>query len=156
MPDRAGARNAALRGAARSSYEAGLSGGGHAASAAEPGREQARLLQAVREFETYLRATAERIPGYGERRRVGEAISTAFTESAVNQVVSKRMIKKQQMRWTPRGAHLLLQAAAPGTRGHLKSNGFRPNGVVAGITRHGSIPPPHRGPVVEEPTAGNY
>ena len=23
--------------------------------------------------------------------------------------VSKRMVKKQQMRWTPRGAHLLLQ-----------------------------------------------
>jgi hypothetical protein len=27
----------------------------------------------------------------------------------VNQVVSKRMVKKQQMQWTPRGAHLLLQ-----------------------------------------------
>ncbi len=26
-----------------------------------------------------------------------------------NRVVSKRMVKKQQMRWTPRGAHLLLQ-----------------------------------------------
>ena len=30
-------------------------------------------------------------------------------ESAVNQVVSTRMVKKQQMRWSPRGAHLLLQ-----------------------------------------------
>jgi hypothetical protein len=30
-------------------------------------------------------------------------------ESAVNQVISKRMVKRQQMRWTPRGAHLLLQ-----------------------------------------------
>jgi hypothetical protein len=38
-----------------------------------------------------------------------EAISTAFVESTVNQVISKRMVKKQQMRWTPRGAHLLLQ-----------------------------------------------
>ena len=46
---------------------------------------------------------------YGERQRAGEAISTAFTESAVNQVIAKRMVKKQQMRWTPRGAHLLLQ-----------------------------------------------
>jgi len=36
-------------------------------------------------------------------------ISTAFTESAVNQVISKRMVKKQQMRWTQKGAHLLLQ-----------------------------------------------
>lgn len=30
-------------------------------------------------------------------------------ESVVNQVVAKRMVKRQQMRWTPRGAHLLLQ-----------------------------------------------
>ncbi len=29
--------------------------------------------------------------------------------AAVNQVIAKRMVKKQQMRWTPRGAHLLLQ-----------------------------------------------
>jgi hypothetical protein len=64
---------------------------------------------AVREFDSYLRANAEQIPNYGEHRRAGEAISTAFTESAVNQVISKRMDKKQQMRWTPRGAHLLLQ-----------------------------------------------
>jgi hypothetical protein len=36
-------------------------------------------------------------------------ISSAFVESAVNQVVSKRMVRQQQMRWTLRGAHLLLQ-----------------------------------------------
>jgi len=30
-------------------------------------------------------------------------------EAAVNAVVSKRFAKKQQMRWTRRGAHLLLQ-----------------------------------------------
>jgi len=76
---------------------------------AEPGLEQVKLLKAVREFDGYLRANADRIPNYGERRRAGEAISTAFTESAVNQIISKRMVKKQQMRWTPRGAHLLLQ-----------------------------------------------
>jgi len=27
----------------------------------------------------------------------------------INQVVSKRMVKKQQMQWTPQGAHLFLQ-----------------------------------------------
>ena len=32
-----------------------------------------------------------------------------FVESTINQVVSKRFVKKQQMQWTPRGAHLLLQ-----------------------------------------------
>ncbi len=30
-------------------------------------------------------------------------------ESTVNQVVSKRFVKKQQMKWSPRGAHLVLQ-----------------------------------------------
>jgi hypothetical protein len=42
-----------------------------------------------------------------ERRE--KTISTAFVESTINQVVSKRFVKKQQMQWTPRGAHLLLQ-----------------------------------------------
>src|SRR5438477_2722134 len=35
-----------------------------------------------------------------------------FVESTVNQVVSKRMVKKQQMRWAPKSAHLLLQVRA--------------------------------------------
>jgi hypothetical protein len=74
-----------------------------------PNDEPGKLLTAVREFDGYLRANAGRIPNYGERRRAGEAISTAFVESTVNQVISKRMVKKQQMRWSPRGAHLLLQ-----------------------------------------------
>ena len=42
-------------------------------------------------------------------RCVRPTISSAFVESAVNQVISKRMVKKQQMRWSKRGAHLLLQ-----------------------------------------------
>jgi hypothetical protein len=45
----------------------------------------------------------------GERYRSGERISTGFVESTVNQVISKRFCKKQQMQWTKRGAHLLLQ-----------------------------------------------
>jgi hypothetical protein len=49
------------------------------------------------------------LPNYGDRYRHGEKISTAFAESAVNQVISKRMVKKQQMQWTESGAHNLLQ-----------------------------------------------
>jgi hypothetical protein len=41
--------------------------------------------------------------------RNGEAIATGFVELTVNQVVSKRFCKKQQMQWSKRGAHLLLQ-----------------------------------------------
>ena len=42
----------------------------------------------MREFDSYLRANAERIPNYGERRGAGEVICTAFTEWTVNQVIS--------------------------------------------------------------------
>jgi hypothetical protein len=48
-------------------------------------------------------------PNYGDRWRNGEAISTAFVESAVNQIVSRRFVRKQQMRWTERGSHDLLR-----------------------------------------------
>jgi hypothetical protein len=76
----------------------------------EPSVSQAKLAKAVREFGgCYLATNAGYIPNYGERRRAGETISTSFVESTVNQVISKRMVKKQQMRWSPRGAHLLLQ-----------------------------------------------
>jgi hypothetical protein len=63
----------------------------------------------IGEFESYIRNNEEFIPNFGERYRNGETISTAFVESTVNQVISKRKVKKQQMQWTPRGAHLLLQ-----------------------------------------------
>ncbi len=68
-----------------------------------------KLYRAVSEFVTYITNNKAFIPNYGDRYRYGEMISTAFVESTVNQVVSKRMVKKQQMRWTRRGAHLLLQ-----------------------------------------------
>ena len=69
----------------------------------------AKLAKSVREFSGYIEANQQFIPNYGERYRYGEAIATGFVESTVNQVVSKRMVKKQQMRWTKKGAHLLLQ-----------------------------------------------
>lgn len=67
------------------------------------------MLKAVREFETYIGANRTFTPNYGDRYRHGETISTAFVESAVNQVLSKRFVKRQLMRWTERGAYLLLQ-----------------------------------------------
>ena len=75
----------------------------------ENSQEQRKLLKAVREFGTYITANRSFIPNYGDRYRHGETISTGFVESAINQVVSKRIVKKQQMGWSQRGAHLLLQ-----------------------------------------------
>jgi hypothetical protein len=63
----------------------------------------------VSEFRHYIEANQFSIPNYGDWYRHGEAITTSFAESTVNQVISRRMVKKQQMRWTERGAHLLLQ-----------------------------------------------
>jgi hypothetical protein len=57
----------------------------------------------------YLKNNAESLPDYGRRYRAGERISSAFVESAVNQIIDKRMSKSQQMRWSPQSAHLMLQ-----------------------------------------------
>ena len=67
------------------------------------------LHKLLREFRTYILNNSQFIPNYGDRYRHGEAISTSFVESTVNQVIRKRFVKKQQMRWTQRGAHLLIQ-----------------------------------------------
>ena len=74
-----------------------------------PTAKETTLLKKLGEFDTYIRNNAGFTPNYGERWRYGETISTAFVESTVNQVISKRMVKKQQMRWSQQGAHLLLQ-----------------------------------------------
>jgi hypothetical protein len=47
----------------------------------------------------YLDANRLALVNYGRRRHDQLPISTAFVESAVNEILSKRMIKKQQMRW---------------------------------------------------------
>ena len=38
----------------------------------------------------------------------GEWISTGFVKSTVNQVISKRFGKRQQMQWSKAGAHQML------------------------------------------------
>jgi len=62
----------------------------------------------VEEFHTYIENNKRFIPNYRERYHAGERISTGVVESTVNQVVSKRFGKRQQMQWTKRAAHLLL------------------------------------------------
>ena len=50
---------------------------------------------------------------YATTPRQGDTVSTAFVESTINQVVSKRFIKKQQMRWSQKREHLLLALLEP-------------------------------------------
>jgi hypothetical protein len=76
---------------------------------AEASPEARKLARTLHEFAQYIRTNQSSIPNYGDRYRNEEAISSAVAESTVNQIVSRRFVKKQQMRWTRRGAHLLLQ-----------------------------------------------
>ena len=68
-----------------------------------------KMEKYVAEMIGYISNNKAYMVNYGERYRAGERISTGFVESTVNQVISKRFVKKQSMGWTPRGAHLLLQ-----------------------------------------------
>ncbi len=58
-----------------------------------------RLQQHASELLGYLERNEDALVPYAARCRRGEPISTAFVESAVNEIVAKRMNKKQQMRW---------------------------------------------------------
>src|SRR4029453_5659439 len=61
------------------------------------------LVKALAELRTYIGHNRHVIANYGERYHNGEAIATGFVESMVNEVVSKRFCKKQQMQWSKEG-----------------------------------------------------
>ena len=68
-----------------------------------------KLLTGVEALHTYTERDQSFLPNSGERYRNGERIASGFVESAINQVVGKRMVKRQQIRWTQGSADLLLQ-----------------------------------------------
>ncbi len=109
-----------------------------ACAAADADDTQRAFFERLGEFCTYIGRNSEEIHNYGERHRCGGPISTATAEATVNQVISRRMVKKQQMRWSPRGAHLLLQEwdRSTGERGREAASVlFR--GGVRGLVRGG-------------------
>jgi len=77
------------------------------------------LVKALSELRTDIVNNRHLIPNYGERYRNGELIATGFVESTVNEVVSKRFCKRQQMAWSKEGAHLLLQTRVRTLNGEL-------------------------------------
>src|SRR3954468_10194553 len=58
-----------------------------------------RVQRRVGNLLGYLERNQAALVPYAARRRRGEPISTAFVESAVNEIVARRMNKAQQMRW---------------------------------------------------------
>ena len=57
----------------------------------------------------YLCRNQVALRNYAQDRRNGLRISSALAESAMSHLVNERMGKRQPMRWSAEGAHLLLQ-----------------------------------------------
>lgn len=79
-----------------------------------------KFARSAHEFAVYIRTNTGSLINYGERFRAGERISSCLAESTVNAVISKRFAKRQQMQWTKRGAHLLLQIRTRALDGTLR------------------------------------
>jgi hypothetical protein len=79
-----------------------------------------RLIKAAAGLATYIANNGAGIVSYSRRWDNRERISTAFAESTVNLVISRRFAKKQQMQWSKVGAHRLLQTRTKALDGTLR------------------------------------
>jgi hypothetical protein len=68
-----------------------------------------KLWHALHAVDKYLRGQAAWLVNYAKRHRAGLRVGTSITEGTANFLVNRRMNKCQQMRWSRRGADLLLQ-----------------------------------------------
>lgn len=80
----------------------------------------ARLHSLGAQLLTYIRSSRGAIINYGKRYRAGLRVATTLAESAVNSLVGKRMVKRQQMRWSLHGAHMLMQVRTASLNGELR------------------------------------
>jgi hypothetical protein len=88
-----------------------------------------KLWHALHEVDNYLRSQSSWLVNYAKRFRGGLRVGTSVTEGTVNFLVNRRMNKLQQMRWSRRGADLLLQVRCAVYNGTLCSHfgqRFRP------------------------------
>ncbi len=87
------------------------------------------LWTALHALDGYLTGQSAWLVNYAERHRAGLRVGTAITEGTANFLVNRRMNKSQQMRWSRRGADLLLQvqcAVYNGTLGSGIGQKFQP------------------------------
>ena len=90
-------------------------------AAASPVRATAgKMVKLLRGLETYVAGQAELIIDYAAARHDAEPISTAPTESTVQWQLHRRMGANQQMRWAPRGAHMMLKVRTAVANGTLE------------------------------------
>lgn len=70
-------------------------------------------------FDGYLRGQSAWLVNYAARHRAGLRVGTSITEGAANHIVNRRMNKSQQMRWSRRGADLLVQVRCAVCNGQI-------------------------------------
>ena len=80
-----------------------------------------KLWTALHALDGYLKGQGDWLVNYAERHRAGLRVGTAVTEGTANFLVNRRMNKVQQMRWSRRGADLLLQVRCAVYNGTLGS-----------------------------------
>jgi hypothetical protein len=80
-----------------------------------------KLWTAMRALNDYLTGQSDWLVNYAKRHRAGLRVGTALTEGTANFLVNRRMNKSQQMRWSRRGADLLLQVRCAVYNGTLGS-----------------------------------
>jgi hypothetical protein len=88
-----------------------------------------KLWTALHALDGYLTGQSDWTVNYAQRHRAGLRVGTAITEGTANFLVNRRMNKSQQMRWSRRGADLLLQvrcAVYNGTLGSGFGQKFQP------------------------------
>lgn len=100
-----------------------------------------KFWTALRALNKYLIGQSAWLVNYAERHREGLRVGTSITEGTANFLVNRRMNKSQQMRWSRRGADLLLQvrcAVYNGTFGsdygkkfHAANDSFPPTAIAA-------------------------
>ncbi|MBS0161028.1 MAG: ISKra4 family transposase [Nitrospira sp.] len=85
-------------------------------------RSAAKLAKALIALETYVSGLADLIIDYASARLDDEPFSTSPTEDAMQWLLHRRMGAQQQMRWSPRGAHLMLQVRTASINGTLEAD----------------------------------
>ena len=88
-----------------------------------------KLWTALHALDGYLTGQSDWTVNYAQRHRAGLRVGTAITEGTANFLVNRRLNKSQQMRWSRRGADLLLQvrcAVYNGTLGSGFGQKFQP------------------------------
>ena len=100
-------------------------------------RDPVRKLElALRVINQYLHSQSAWLVNYAERWRAGLRVGTSLTEGTANFLVDRHIAKSQQMRWSRRGADLLLQIRCAAHNGSFGSDFGRLFGPAPGPGLH--------------------